>query len=404
MLSLGDGHIDSAFATWARIGLAPSAAPCHTGAASSGRSAAMVRADCCDPRQAATRDKLRPATMRQHRLPLWPNTDRGEQLFTMQVHHGFNDVPNELRGGALAIGNFDGVHRGHQSLLIETAKRAKELGTAAGAMVFEPHPRVYFRPDEPMFALTSLTEKLRLFEQLHLDFAVVLKFDAALANLTPQAFARDVLAGGFNVRHVVVGYDFYFGKDRAGTPQMMGQLGQQLDFGVTVIPPIAEAGEVFSSSAVRARLSTGDVRGAAIELGHWWRVRGVVTGGAKRGTGLGFPTANITLPPGTALGHGIFATLVGVDGVWHEGAAYFGQRPTFDHGAPVLEVFLFDFDENLYGREIVVDFIGFVRPDQRFTDLEALKEQMRKDCEQAREMLAAARREQLFASYPLGAA
>ena len=320
----------------------------------------------------------------------------------MQVIHGYQQVPARLRGSALAIGNFDGVHRGHQVLLQETRRQAGLIGVGAGVMVFDPHPRAFFRPDEPLFALTSIEEKLRLFQALRLDFAATIAFDAAFAGLTPDAFVERVLVEGFAVRHVVIGYDFYFGKGRVGTPDAMRRLGAAHGFGVSVVDPVAEAGEVFSSSAVRARLSTGDVRGAAIELGHWWRVRGMVTGGAKRGTGMGFPTANIALSPGTALGHGIYAVRVRCDDRDLNGAAYFGQRPTFDNGAPILEVFLFDFDGDLYGHEIDVEFVGFVRPDQRFPDMEALKVQMHVDCERARQMLADAQRTDPVRPFPLG--
>ena len=324
----------------------------------------------------------------------------------MLIVKGYRNVPGEVRGAALAIGNFDGVHRGHQALLGETLAEARRLGCPATAMVFEPHPRQFFRPNEPLFALTSLDEKMRLFRALALDAAFVIPFDAEIAGLTPAAFVDDVLVEGLGVSHVVIGYDFYFGKARAGTPDTMRQLGAGRGLGVTVIPPVAEAGEVFSSSAVRARLSTGDVHGAAVELGHWWRVSGPVTGGAKRGTGMGFPTANITLPAGTALGHGIYAVRVHLEDAGKprtlQGAAYFGQRPTFDNGAPVLEVFLFDFDGDLYGRIIDVEFIGFVRPDQRFRDMEELKVQMDKDCAAARVLLAAADDNDPFKASPLG--
>ncbi len=327
----------------------------------------------------------------------------------MQVIRGYSDVPPALGASVLAIGNFDGVHRGHQALLLETLAVARRLGRPAGAMVFEPHPRLFFRPDEPLFALTSLEEKLRLFRALQLDFAAVIAFDAAIAGMAPAPFVDTVLVSGLKVAHVVIGYDFYFGKARAGTPETMRELGARHGFGVTVIPPQAEAGEVFSSSAVRARLSSGDVRGAAIELGHYWRVSGVVTGGARLGTGMGFPTANIRLSPGTALGHGIFAVRVGLTEPDSrrrtlQGAAYFGQRPTFDNGAPVLETFLFDFDGDLYGREIEIEFIAFVRPDQRFPGMEALMVQMDKDCHRARELLAEADRENLFGASPLSSA
>ena len=325
----------------------------------------------------------------------------------MQIFKGYQNVPPAVRGSVLAIGNFDGVHRGHQALLSATIVAARQRGVRSGAMVFEPHPRAFFKPDEPLFALTTLDEKLRLFEALELDFATIITFDATLAGMTPADFADKVLAHGFGVSHVVVGYDFYFGKARAGTPETMRQLGHERGFGVTVIAPVAEAGEVLSSSAVRTRLSAGDVRGAAVELGHWWRIRGVVTGGAKRGTGMGFPTANVVLAAGTALGHGIFAVRVrfdmpGGDRRTLQGAAYFGQRPTFDNGAPVLEVFLFDFDGDLYGREIEVEFVGFVRPDQRFPDMAALKLQMDKDCAQARVLIRQAEQDHLLDGLPLG--
>jgi riboflavin kinase/FMN adenylyltransferase len=324
----------------------------------------------------------------------------------MQIIKGYLNVPKTLLGGVLAIGNFDGVHRGHQALIGETIQEARRRGGKAGAMVFEPHPRAFFKPNEPLFALTTLEEKLRLFEALELDFAAIIAFDAALAGMQPATFARAVLVDGLGVAHVVLGYDFYFGKGRSGTPDTMRQLGGELGFGVTVIAPVAEAGEVLSSSAVRARLSAGDVRGAAIELGHWWRIRGVVTGGAKRGTGMGFPTANIVLAPGTTLGHGIYAVRVRFEHAGNgrkmlQGAAYFGQRPTFDNGAPVLEVFLFDFDGDLYGREIEVEFVGYVRPDQRFRDMEELKVQMDKDCARARVLIAEAEKDHLLDGLPL---
>jgi len=305
----------------------------------------------------------------------------------MRIVHGFGDVPPETRGAALAIGNFDGVHRGHQALLLDALRVARTSDRPAGVMVFEPHPREFFRPSEPHFRLTTLGQKLRLLERLGLDFAVVLKFDADLAGLPAERFIDEILVSALAVRHVVIGYDFFFGKSRGGNPDTMRAAGREHGFGVSVISPVAEAGEVFSSSLIRAKLSAGDVRGAALDLGHWWRIAGVVTGGARRGTGLGFPTANITLPEGTALAHGIYAVRVLVAGARLGGAAYLGTRPTFDHGAPVLEVFLFDFEGDLYGREIEVEFLDFVRDDQRFPNAEALIAQMELDCSRARQVI-----------------
>jgi riboflavin kinase/FMN adenylyltransferase len=309
----------------------------------------------------------------------------------MQLVCGHASYPAALRGAALAIGNFDGVHRGHQALI----RRAEEVARAgarraAGVIVFEPHPRAFFRPGEPHFEITPLAEKLRVLEALGLDVAVVLAFDAALAATTAVAFIDEILVGRLGVGHVVVGYDFFFGKARAGTPAMLAEAGRRHGFGVSVIEPVAEEGEVFSSSAIRARLAAGDVAAAARMLGRPWRVSGTVIGGARIGTGLGFPTANLALASGTALGHGIYAARVHVGDDVYAAAAYLGTRPTVDGGRPLLEVFLFDFTGDLYGREIAVDLVDFIRGDRKFDGIEALKLQMAADCARAREILALA--------------
>jgi riboflavin kinase/FMN adenylyltransferase len=305
----------------------------------------------------------------------------------MQVIHGYENVPAEARGAVLAVGNFDGVHRGHQALLEAAIVEARKLGRRAGAILFEPHPREFFQPDRPHFRLTPLPRKLGLLERHGLDLVVVLRFDASLAGLSAEDFIARVLVDGLGAHHIVVGYDFRFGKERTGDPDTLRRAGQAQGFGVTVVPQVAEAGEVFSSGAIRADLAQGDVRGAAHALGHWWRIAGMVVGGAHRGQSLGFPTANLKLPPGTALLHGIYAVRVYVGDKRHDGAAYLGTRPMFDNGDPILEVFLLDFDGDLYGREIEVEFIGFVRADAKFASVDALKEQMAKDCDIARGLL-----------------
>jgi riboflavin kinase/FMN adenylyltransferase len=307
----------------------------------------------------------------------------------MQVLHGIEDVPADARGAALAIGNFDGVHRGHQALIAAT-RQAAPHASRAGAILFEPHPREFFQPDKPHFRLTPLPRKLELLERFGLDLAVVLRFDAALAGLAADAFIARVIVEALAARHIVVGYDFRFGKGRSGDPDTLRRAGEAHGFGVTVVAQVAEAGEVFSSNAIRAELAQGDVLGAAHMLGHWWQVKGRVIGGAKRGTGLGFPTANIALHRGTALGHGIYAARVHVDGRCHSGAAYLGTRPMFDNGEPILEVFLLDFDGDLYGREIGVEFVDFVRSDARLSSVEALQQQMADDIARVREILASA--------------
>ncbi|MGD9783410.1 MAG: bifunctional riboflavin kinase/FAD synthetase [Hyphomicrobiaceae bacterium] len=307
----------------------------------------------------------------------------------MQVVMDGGAVPADVKGGALAIGNFDGVHRGHQALLTAARQHARAMGNAAaGVMVFEPHPREFFQPDEPHFRLTPLPLKLRRFDELGLDFVVVKTFDAGLAAMSATDFIARAIAAALAPCHVVIGYDFFFGKGRSGNPQTMQAGGREHGFGVTVVEPVAEAGEVFSSTAIRLKLAQGDIRHANAALGTHWAVVGTVVGGARRGTGLGFPTANIALDRGTALAHGIYAVWVLTGGSRHEGAAYLGTRPTFDDGAPMLEVFLLDFDGDLYGREIEVEFVDFIRADRRFEDIDALKAQMAADCDAARRALA----------------
>jgi riboflavin kinase / FMN adenylyltransferase len=292
------------------------------------------------------------------------------------------------RGAVVAIGNFDGVHRGHRALIDKALARARATGKLAGAIVFEPHPREFFVPDEQHFRLTPLPEKLRLFEAIGLDLVRVLTFDLALSRMSADAFIQHILVDELAISGAVVGYDFFFGHKRSGTPQMLSEAGRSHGFTVEIVPPVAELGEVFSSTAVRLKLAEGDFRGAAQALGRWWRVTGTVVGGAKRGTGMGYPTANVPMPKGTALAHGIFAVRVLIEGGWHDGAAYLGTRPTFDDGMPVLEVFLFDFDGDLYGRTIAVEFIEFLRPDRKFDSMDALVAQMDIDVAKARAVLA----------------
>jgi riboflavin kinase / FMN adenylyltransferase len=306
----------------------------------------------------------------------------------MQVVHGYSHVPITARSAAIALGNFDGVHLGHRVLLNAAVAKGKELGKPSGAMVFEPHPREYFQPNEQHFRLTPLTRKLALFEKIGLKVAFVEHFDQHMAAMPAEEFIERVLVAGLGVSHVIIGYDFYFGHKRAGNPEMMAHAGSDLGFGVTIMPPVADAGEAYSSSGVRLHLAQGDVKGASRMLGDNWRVVGKVVGGAKRGTGLGYPTANVPMLKGTGLGHGIYAVRAHVDGKTHDAAAYLGTRPTFDDGMPVLEVFLFDFDGDLYGHQIEVEFVDFIRGDRKFSSADELVKQMHADVALARAILA----------------
>lgn len=308
----------------------------------------------------------------------------------MKTIRNWDDVPGDVRGGVFAIGNFDGVHRGHKALVAKATEVARKTGTVSGVIMFEPHPQAYFHPSEPHFRLTPLNEKLRLLEKLGIEVAVVVDFNESLAGQSASDFIDSLLVERLGVSHVIVGYDFYFGRKRGGSPEMLRSTGKAVGFETTIIEQQAQEGEVFSSSAIRVHLAQGDVAGAARLLGHWWRIGGRVTSGAKLGTELGFPTANIELPPGTALKHGIYAVRVLVGDKSYGGAAYFGGRPSVDGGAPRLEVFIFDFSGNLYEREISIELIGFVRDDRRFETLEQMKAQIALDCKAAARQLATA--------------
>ncbi len=307
----------------------------------------------------------------------------------MQTIYGWQAVPARLKGSALAIGNFDGVHRGHVAVLAAAKAAAADGGWPVGAMVFEPYPRKYFQPDKPFFRLTSLERKLELLARNGCDFTAVIPFDEAVATLSAADFIRTILVDGYAIAHACVGYNFFFGKGRGGNPSVLAEQGRIFGFGVTVMEPQGDAGEIFSSTRIRELLAEGDVAGAANILGYWWRIKGVVESGAGRGQGLGFPTANIRLEEGVSLKHGIYAVNVYIEGKRFQGASYLGTRPTFDAGLPVLETFLFDFDGDLYGKTIEIEFIAFVREDAKFRSSESLSAQMTADCAKARDILNA---------------
>jgi riboflavin kinase / FMN adenylyltransferase len=304
------------------------------------------------------------------------------------VAHGVEQA-GALRGAVVAIGNFDGVHRGHQAVFDTAIRRAQAIGRRAAALTFEPHPRSFFRPDERSFRLTDQRTKLRLLAASGLDGVIVLNFDAALANLTADEFTEKILVRRLAVAGAVIGFNFFFGKNRGGSPEVLRAAGERHGFFVDIVPAFEEHGRRVSAGAVRDALARGDVADAAVLLGHSWFVAGEVIHGEKRGRELGYPTANLRLDPGCDLKHGIYAVRVAADGRGYDGVASFGRRPTFDNGAPLLEVFLFDFDDNLYGKVLDVAFIGWIRPELRFDGVEALVRRMNEDSRTARDMLAA---------------
>lgn len=301
-----------------------------------------------------------------------------------------DDMPPMLREGVVAIGNFDGVHRGHQAVIGAAKEAARNIGGAALALTFEPHPRQFFRPDVALFRLTPAETKAKLVKACGLDGMVVLPFDAALAGLEPEKFVGLHLHERLAARHVVVGHDFHFGKARAGTPEKLGELGLTHGFNVSVMGPRTdEHGAPFSSSRVRESLAAGAMPEAADVLGYRWFVEGAVIHGEKRGRQLGYPTANMQLDEAVTLKHGIYAVRVRVDETVLGGVANYGRRPQFDHGAPLLEPYIFDFSGDLYGQTIAVEFVEFLRPEARFDSIDALIAQMDRDQAAARDRLAA---------------
>jgi riboflavin kinase / FMN adenylyltransferase len=295
--------------------------------------------------------------------------------------------PGALRGAVLAIGNFDGVHRGHRAVIGAALARARALGRKAAALTFSPHPRLFFRPQQVLFELSNERDKLRLLAATGLDGAIVMTFGKALAATSAEDFVERILVDRFGIGGAAIGFDFHFGKNRGGSPAFLREQGARLGFAVDVVQPLEDEGRPVSSGAVRNALAAGEVVEAAELLGAPWFVSGEVIHGDKRGRELGFPTANIRLEPSCGLKHGVYAVRVGVDGRRHDGVANFGVRPMFDNGAPLLEVFLFDFDGDLYGKTVDVAFIGWVRQEQKFASIDDLKRHMAADSAQAREAL-----------------
>jgi riboflavin kinase/FMN adenylyltransferase len=295
-----------------------------------------------------------------------------------------------LRGAVVAIGNFDGVHRGHRAVIAAARDRAEALGRPAAVLTFEPHPRAFFNPDEPLFRLTDAANKLRLLSTTGLDGAIVLTFDAALARLSAAEFVERILVERFAVSGAVIGFNFHFGARRAGSPQFLLAEGHERGFTVDVVPPFEDHGRSISSGPIRAALAAGRLPEATELLGFPWFVSGTVIHGDKRGRELGFPTANLRLDAGCGLRHGVYAVRLGVGGRRYDGVASFGRRPMFDGGAVLLEAFLFDFSGDLYGQSIDVVFIDWIRDEAKFASVEELARQMQDDSRRAREMLARA--------------
>ena len=309
----------------------------------------------------------------------------------MRIIRDYQFVDAADKGATVAIGNFDGVHLGHQSVI----KMASDAVPDAplGVMTFEPHPRSYFAPNASAFRLTGPAARASRLEKLGVERLYELPFNAGLAGLSPEEFARIVISDGLGLRHVVVGADFCFGKGRAGNAADLERFGAEMGFGVSIAPLMEEGDAVVSSTAIRTALSEARPRDAAKMLGHWHRIEGPVIGGEQRGRTLGYPTANMSIDGLHLPSFGVYAVLVDVLDGAHQGAyhgvASLGVRPMFGENRPNLETFLFDFSGDLYGAALSVGLVAFLRGEEKFDSLDALITQMEADSAQARDILSA---------------
>ena len=317
-------------------------------------------------------------------------TDQPQPREPFVVVRGEAPADHALDDAVVAIGNFDGVHRGHRAVIAAVLARAKALSRPAAALTFEPHPRRFFRPGAPLFRLTDERAKLRLLAATGLNGAIVLRFDAALAGLSAPDFVARILIGRFAVAGVAIGFDFHFGLNRAGSPDYLAAQGAKRGFAVDVVPRFEDAGGPVRSGPIRAALAAGRVAPANELLGYPWFVSAEVVHGDKRGRELGYPTANLRHDPARGLKHGIYAVRVGVGEHRYDGVASFGRRPMFDQGTVLLEVFLFDFSGDLYGEVIDVAFIDWIRLELKFDSVEDLVRRINEDARLARAALAAA--------------
>lgn len=311
----------------------------------------------------------------------------------MAVFRHTHDLPEDARGSVVAIGNFDGVHRGHRAVLATAEEHAARLGAPTAVLTFEPHPRQVFQPDQPPFRLSLLRTRLRLLEDLGIANLFVLHFDRTFAQKTAEAFVNEILLRDLGARHVVVGRDFCFGHRRQGDAPLLREMGQAQGFGVSALDPVHdENGEVISSSRIRDSLRDGWTSEATRLLGRPWEVEGRVDHGAKRGRDIGFPTANIALGDYLEPAHGIYAVKAGIDRgaatEWWDAVGYVGRRPTVDGESVLLEVHIFDAAPDLYGQHLRVRIIEFLRGDTRFESMEAMRRQIVEDCTAARRVLA----------------
>lgn len=322
----------------------------------------------------------------------------------MKIIRHLATISNDIRGSVVVLGNFDGFHKGHQKVIGTAGKIADEMSTTLSVLSMEPHPRLFFNPNQKEFRLNSFRTKAHLLEEFGVDHFVVLPFDKELASMPAQDFVMDLLLKRLGVLHIVVGYDYCFGAGRGGGVNVLGWLSKQEQFGLTVVKKVMDQDHTYSSSSIRTIIESGDVRKAAERLGHWWHIEGYIKKGDQRGRTINFPTANLFLDGYIEPKYGVYAVRVIIEdgpyqGTWNA-IANVGRRPTFDKEDVLLESHIFDFSHEIYEQSIKVEFVDFIREEMKFDGLDALKNQIEKDCITAKELLSKSENQQSYIPSP----
>ncbi len=308
----------------------------------------------------------------------------------MKIFIDKNDNLKSARGGVYALGNFDGVHLGHKEIISKVIDISVSKNIPSGVLIFDPHPRNYFNPKLGDFILSDIKTRSHLLEKTKLDFLGILKFDDFMSNLSPREFIEKIIKNRVGVSHLIVGYNFRFGKNREGDVEILSKICSEFNIDLTIIKQVKNMELTISSSKIREAIEELDFQKVKKIIGDYWKILGEVIEGDKRGREIGFPTANILLNNLIKPDFGVYAVKIDYNNDTYDGIANFGVRPTFDKtkSLPILEVHLFNFSDNLYGKEIIISFVDFIRKEKKFNGLESLKSQIQLDINIAKDLLS----------------